>query len=180
MLLTIEMEKYTIRKSSIADKGQIFSLYKNVSKTPGGLARNSDEITEAYIDNFCSKSHTNGIQLVVTDNDNIVAEIHCYKLEPRVFKHVLGELTIVVDPDHQNLGLGKMIFQSLLNSITKERNDILRVELIARESNKKAIQFYQKLGFIIEGRFEKRISNADHSFEADIPMAWFNKNYKLV
>ncbi len=71
---------------------------------------------------------------------------------------MLSELTVAVDPNYQGKGIGKLIFQSLLNIIQEERNDILRVELITRESNRKAIQFYQKLGFIIERRFEKRIS----------------------
>jgi ribosomal protein S18 acetylase RimI-like enzyme len=61
----------------------------------------------------------------------------------------------------------------LLDDIQLNRPDILRVELIARESNSKAIQLYEKLGFKIEGRFENRISNDNNSFEADIPMAWF-------
>ncbi len=91
---------------------------------------------------------------------------------------MLSELTVAVDPNYQGKGIGKLIFQSLLNIIQEERNDILRVELITRESNQKAIQFYQKLGFIIEGRFEKRISASTNTFEADIPMAWFNLNFK--
>jgi len=70
------------------------------------------------------------------------------------------------------------MFNSLLKLIEEKRTDILRVELIARESNTNAIKFYEKLGFKIEGRFEKRINNKNGNFEADIPMAWFNKNYK--
>lgn len=173
------MNNYIVQKASDNNKIQIFSLYKKVSQTVGGLARNSNEITTAYIDNFCSKSQANGIQLIIKDNDSIIAEIHCYKLEPTVFNHVLSELTIAVDPDYQGKGLGKLIFQSLLNIIIEERPDILRVELIARESNQKAIQFYQKLGFVAEGRFEKRISASNNSFEADIPMAWFNTNFNV-
>jgi len=59
------------------------------------------------------------------------------------------------------------------------RSDILRIELIARESNKKAIAFYQKLGFQIEGRLLNRIKT-ESGFEADIPMAWMNDNYQPV
>jgi ribosomal protein S18 acetylase RimI-like enzyme len=53
-----------------------------------------------------------------------------------------------------------------------QRTDILRVELIARESNQRAIEFYRTLGFVEEGRFGNRIRNIDNSYEADIPMAW--------
>jgi putative acetyltransferase len=53
------------------------------------------------------------------------------------------------------------------------------VELIARESNLKAIELYQSLGFLIEGRLEMRIKTTDNHYEADIPMGWQNPNYEL-
>jgi putative acetyltransferase len=91
---------------------------------------------------------------------------------------VLSELTIAVDPDYQGKGLGKMIFTHLLDYITNNRSDVMRVELISSESNVKAISFYQSLGFTPEGKFERRIRNNKNEFEADIPMAWFNPNFK--
>lgn len=59
--------------------------------------------------------------------------------------------------------------------MTQVRTDyaaIDRVELIARESNTKAIAFYHSLGFEIEGAMRGRIQNIDGSVENDIPMAW--------
>lgn len=168
--------QFIIRKATPEDTNAIFELYKTVTKEVGGLARIEQEITKAYIENFSNKSFENGLQFVVSgplDERAIVAEIHCYGMEPVVFKHVLSELTVAVHPDYQGKGLGKKLFQALLDDIQFNRPDILRVELIARESNSKAIQLYEKLGFKIEGRFENRICNSDNSFEADIPMAWF-------
>jgi ribosomal protein S18 acetylase RimI-like enzyme len=83
---------------------------------------------------------------------------------------------VVVCPAFQGQGLGKMLFEQLIFLVESERNDILRIELIARESNQKAIGLYQRLGFVIEGRLEKRIY-ANGKFEADIPMVWFNQKY---
>jgi len=71
-----------------------------------------------------------------------------------------------------------MIFTHLLDFIRNSRHDVLRVELISREFNLKAISFYEGLGFKREGRFEKRIRSNENEFEADIPMAWFNPNFK--
>ncbi len=102
------------------------------------------------------------------------------KLEPKVFRHLLSQLTIAVHPNFQGKGLGKLLFTELLTYVEKKRPDILRIELIARESNQKAIQFYQKLGFRIEGKFRSRIDNKTSSLEDDIPMAWFNKNFKYL
>lgn len=169
----------TPRLAKLSDSKRIFDLYKRVSKKNGGIARTEDEINEDYIFKNLKNSINSGISLVIENNDatKIIAEIHCYKLVPKVFSHILSELTIVVDADYQKNGLGKLLFTSLLKIVEEKRGDILRIELIARESNVKAIKFYEGLGFRIEGRFENRICNKINSFEADIPMAWFNKNY---
>lgn len=169
-------EQFLIRKAGLSDTDNIFELYKTVSKEIGGLARTETEITKIYVENFVNQSFKNGLQFVIIDKLNehkIIAEIHCYKLEPAVFAHVLSELTVAVSPNYQGKGLGKELFLTLLNDIQSNRPDILRVELIARETNSRAIQLYEKLGFKIEGRFEKRISNDRSTFEADVPMAWF-------
>lgn len=170
---------FITRFANLEDAKNILNLYKKVSKTIGGIARTESEISEEYVLNNLKKSITNGVCLVIEESNTsqLIAEIHCYKLEPKVFNHLLSELTVVVNPEYQNQGLGKLLFTSLLELVETKRTDILRIELIARESNTKAIQFYEKLGFKIEGRFEKRIDNGTQNFEADIPMAWFNKNY---
>lgn len=176
----MEKTRYLIRKAIYTDWVQILELYKSVSAVLVGLARNNEEITEEYVKNFVSKSYQNGVQFVVLDIEagcKIVGEVHCYQLDPKVFKHVLGELTIAVDPAYQSLGLGKELFESLLTYVQKERKGIYRIELIARESNQKAIALYEKLGFKKEGRMEGRIKNHLGEFEADIPMAWFNPNF---
>lgn len=158
----------------LEDVSAIVTLYRAVAANEGGLARTAEEISEEYVAHFVGKSLESGLGLVARESDDgpIIGEIHCYALGPRVFAHVLGELTIAVHPAKQGLGIGKQLFTELLRQIKQERPDILRVELIARESNRKAIEFYQKLGFHIEGRFENRIRSVGGGYEADIPMAW--------
>lgn len=172
---------YNIRSATAADESKIFELYKTVSKTIGGIARSEDEITTSYIKTNLEKSLKNGVSLVIDHPDNnskIIAEIHCYQLEPKVFHHILSELTVVVHPQFQSKGLGKLLFSKLLDHVQTQRKDILRIELIARESNTKALELYKHLGFKTEGRLEKRIDSHGNSFEADIPMAWFNKRFE--
>lgn len=178
--MTKSSDEYIIRQATPEDKKNILRLYKIVAYLPGGIAREYDEITENYVSQFMQNASQTGVELVAVatgDQANIIAEIHCCKLFPKVFRHVLSDLTVVVHPEYQGKGIGKKIFTSLLEFITDNRPDVLRVELIARESNIKAIEFYKQLGFVVEGRFEKRISGSDDEFEADIPMAWFNTNF---
>lgn len=176
----MDADVFFFRKALADDVEGILQLYQKVSRRSGGLARTAAEITPEYVQQFMLKSSRQGAQFVALDLQNqgqIIGEIHCYQLEPQVFRHVLSELTIAVDGDFQGQGLGKRLFQTLLDFISGKRRDILRVELIARESNQKAIQLYEKLGFKQEGRLENRIYAEHSGFEADIPMAWMNPFY---
>ena len=171
-----------VRRANTADKESIFALYKKVAALPEGIARNISEITEEYIDHFMQQAAANGVEFVIENRDDknkIIAEIHSYKWGIEKFNHVFSELTIVVSPDIHGQGLGKLIFTHLLSYIENERPDILRVELAAQESNEKAIAFYKKIGFTIEGKFEKRIFLGNNNFESDVPMAWFNPGYRV-
>lgn len=166
-----------IKRSIVAYWPEILALYKTVANSPGGLARSVDEISGEYVNSFLKKSEKTGLSLIAYDSLTIVGEIHAYRLDPKVFSHVLSELTIAVHPDFQGMGVGRLLFEGFLREIETNRPDILRVELIARESNLKAIRFYESLGFKQEGRFEQRIDRGDGTFEADIPMAWINPGY---
>lgn len=170
---------YTIRAVAVTDKAQIMYLYRQVASTSGGIARGPGEITGAYINRVVSSTLRRGLGLVAIDRrGNLIGEIHAFKPEPSVFQHVFSELTIAVHPDHQGSGVGRQLFKRFLELTEKTRDDILRVELLVRESNKKAISFYLSLGFNIEGQLASRIMNRNGTMEADIPMAWLNKHGK--
>lgn len=168
------MENYTINSATAEDRQGVKKLYLAVASIEGGLARTANEVTDDYVSNFVEKSLKSGIILVArhSESQQIIGEIHAYALGPKVFAHILGELTIAVHPEHQGQKIGKALFSELLRQVSENRPDILRVELIARESNQKAIEFYQKLGFKIEGRFADRIRSVGGGYESDIPMAW--------
>ena len=173
---------YNARPATPDDLAAIYRLYKLVAAQPIGIARSPEEVTKEYIRNFMTQSATSGIELVIDNPEQpgeIVAEIHCTQPSAKIFSQVLNELTIAVDPGFQGKGLGKTIFTSLLDFIKSNRADILRVELFVQESNERAIALYQKLGFVAEGRFEKRIMGKHQQLEADIPMAWINDLHPL-
>mgnify|MGYP000423308628 CR=1 FL=1 len=164
------------RKGTIQDVEGIKAMYLEVARVLGGLARKESEITNEYIENWTSKSLKNGLWMVAEDSTkSLVGSIHAYPLEPIVFCHVLTELTIAVHPLSQGRGVGKWLFQHFLEEVRINCPSILRVELIARESNQKAIRLYESLGFQQEGRFMGRIKSVGNGFESDIPMAWLRK-----
>ena len=162
-----------IRKTDRSDIEDILSLYRRVARVSGGVIRLEREMTRDHVEDFVERSLRDGLALVkVDEEDRIVAEIHAYRSDLESLSHALGELTIAVSPDRQGKGFGREIFTEFLKKVEVDMPDILRVELIARESNRRAIEFYRTLGFKIEGEMKKRIRNADGSLESDIPMAW--------
>lgn len=167
-----------IRLSRVEYWQEILELYQRAAAIPGGLARTAKEISTEYVRGFLKKSHESGISLIAFSGMRIIGEIHAYKPVPKVFSHVLSELTVVVDPDFRGKGIGKALFEAFLEELRFKRPDILRVELVARESNSKAIALYESLGFSREGKLEKRIDAGKGAFEADIPMAWINPGFK--
>jgi hypothetical protein len=155
------MSELFITPSTLADIPAVLSLYVSVATIEGGLARTADEISEAYVRDNISSSLNRGISLVARIGNGIVGEIHAFQPIPKVFSHVLSDR-----------GIGRALFCELLQKVTKEHRHILRVELLARESNQRAIDFYKTLGFEIEGVFKGRIKGLTGALEADIPMAW--------
>ena len=152
----------------------ILTLYRAVAVIPGGLARTEEEITPDYVGHFLARSLATGVILVARDADTvaILGEIHAWVPEPRVFSHVLGDLTIAIHPDAQGRGIGRQLVEGFLATVVSQRPEIKRIELIARESNRKAIDLYRKLGFVEEGHLVDRIQSVGGGFEADVAMAW--------
>jgi ribosomal protein S18 acetylase RimI-like enzyme len=169
------------RTASFEDWPEIKKLHLAVAKQKNGIARWEHEVTDEYVQQFMQKSLDGGIMIVGENPDNpkeLIAEIHAVKSTIHVFSHLMTDLTIAVHPDFQGKKIGRTLFTIFLEEVATNRPDVGKVELVTRESNARAIQLYQSLGFLIEGRMEMRIKTPDGHFEADIPMGWMNPNFE--
>jgi len=168
-----------IKKAELKNKSELLQLYRNVSEISDGIIRNKDEINENYISDFLTNSINNGLILIGKINEKIVGEIHAYTPNIFAFQHILTDLTIIVDPNHQEKGIGRKLFANFLNNVTSELTHIKRIELYTREQNKRNVKFYESLGFINEGRQKDKIFVLKSEFETPLHMAWFNPNYGI-
>ncbi len=167
-----------IRAATKNDLAKLLALHQNAATTIDGLARTKEEITGEYVENFLNNSLKNGLIFVSEDHEkNLLASIHCYKFEPKCFKHCLGNLVIAVHPDFHNQGIGKKLFTHLLENVMENHRDIARVELFVRQTNPRGLALYQKLGFEIEGICKNRILDGNGEMSSDTMMAWFNPNF---
>lgn len=167
------MKNLSVRLGATSDYQAVAQLYRETALTEGGIARTTSEITNEYIQQWMSKSLQSGLWCVVTDEDkNIVGSLHAYRPEPKVFHHCLSELTLAISPTAQGQGVGKLLLAYFLKTVETTMPDILRVELMVRESNERAQKLYRSLGFKNDGRMEMRISSVGGGYEADLSMAW--------
>lgn len=170
----------SIRRARLGDLDGLAALLAKVAASPtSNLARKPAEITDGFVMGIVSRGDDGGLALLavagadeVGAGGRLVGVIYAWPGYLEVFAHVLGDLTIAVDPDVQGRGVGRALFAELLRVVRDEQPAIERIELVTRESNTRGIAFYESLGFRREGRLERRIRGRDGTLEADIPMGW--------
>ena len=172
------MKNLKIIRGELKHTREILQLYKSIAGIPDGIIRNEYEIDEEYVSGFLKKSIEKGLTLVGIIENKIIGEIHAYTPNIYAFQHLLTDLTIVVDQNHQGKGIGRKLFECFLETVKTELTHILRIELYTREYNKRNVRFYKSLGFINEGRQKDKIFVSHSVFETPLHMAWFNPNYK--
>lgn len=161
-----------IRHARPDDHLQILRLYRAVAEVPDGIARTPGEVTEAYISGCMERARDGGIELVWEEEGRICGEIHAARGGPASIAHLLTDLTIAVAPDCHRRGIGRALFQGLLDEVMANMPHITRVELFARTSNTRARALYQSLGFVDEGRLRARVRNSRGELEDDTFMGW--------
>ena len=163
-----------IRRGRLDDAPAIRELYRAVAAAPGGIARTPDEVTTEYVAEFLASSLRRGVLLVaqLPALEGLAGELHAWRSGLHVFDHVLGELTVAVHPSAQGLGVGRRLFDALIDIVTRELPAVSRIELVTQESNERALRLYESVGFRREGRLVGRIRAPGGGLEADIPMAW--------
>ena len=178
--LEMNSNNVQIRPVDHKDMPGIYDLYIAVASTGGNIARNVSEISREYITAITEKAMRSGLMLVATEpgKERVVASIKAFRPGIELFDHILNDFTILVHPSMQGKGIGKLLFRTFLKKVEDEYPHVLRVELFCSEKNTMALQLYEKLGFVIEGRFEKRVKRPGDPLAADIAMAWFNPTYR--
>jgi putative acetyltransferase len=164
------MSGVTIRSTTPADAPAILDLHIAAASRGGGLAREPDEMNLAAIEGALARPFRNGVALTAWIDGVLAGEIHASRLGPRQFDHNLTDLTVAVHPDGQGRGIGAALFEAMFAEAAKLTPAIERIELFCREGNEPAVRLYQRLGFVIEGRFPRRVRLSDGTVEDDLAM----------
>lgn len=169
-----ERPEFFTRMLKSDDTEAILELLRTIASKPNSFVRLEEEISHGFVEKTLKRAEHGGLAMgaIERGSGRLLGLITSRKLALKAFEHVLSSVMIGVHPEFQKKGVGRRLFIDFLEHVQMQRDDITRVELIARDSNEPMIKFYESMGFKQEGRFEKRVRNADGTFEADIPMGW--------
>ena len=167
-----------IRKATLDDIWQIYDLYKIVARVNrGNLTQEEDEITLEYIREVLHQGLVRGLILVIEIDNKIIGYLKAFTSEFRSLAHVLTHATMIIHPEYQSAGYGGQLVDTYLEEIKFSMPYILRFELLPHQGNQKAIQFYQRHGFVQESLAQKKIRTIQGTFEPEVTLVWYNPKF---
>jgi len=111
-----------------------------------------------------------GVFLVAEIDGRVVGQATCFRLQFARIQHV-ASLALQVHPDVQGRGVGRSLWNGLLNWATApDRSALIRLQLVIRADNVRAIRLYESTGFRIESRRRAMIREKSGTLLDDLVM----------
>ncbi|EHK2364137.1 TPA: GNAT family N-acetyltransferase [Clostridium perfringens] len=142
--------------------------YKEISKIrkmPGvmeNILSNKDEEEELIKEKIINRGK-NQYWYVAEENGKVIG-LGILMNHGNLRKKHVGVITLMVNSDYQNKGIGSLLMDKLIN--LSESLNIIRLELCVFRDNYKAINLYKKFGFKEEGiKVKSALKNGEYSDE---------------
>ena len=142
--------------------------YKEISKIrkmPGvmeNILSNKDEEEELIKEKIINRGK-NQYWYVAEENGKVIG-LGILMNHGNLRKKHVGVITLMVNGDYQNKGIGSLLMDKLIN--LSESLNIIRLELCVFRDNYKAINLYKKFGFKEEGiKIKSALKNGEYADE---------------
>ena len=142
--------------------------YKEISKIrkmPGvmeNILSNKDEEEESIKEKIINRGK-NQYWYVAEENGKVIG-LGILMNHGNLRKKHVGVITLMVNSDYQNKGIGSLLMDKLIN--LSESLNIIRLELCVFRDNYKAINLYKKFGFKEEGiKIKSALKNGEYADE---------------
>ena len=139
--------------------------YKEISKIrkmPGvmeNILSNKDEEEELIKEKIINRGK-NQYWYVAEENGKVIG-LGILMNHGNLRKKHVGVITLMVNSDNQNKGVGSLLMDKLIN--LSESLNIIRLELCVFRDNYKAINLYKKFGFKEEGiKIKSALKNGEY------------------
>lgn len=147
-----------LRLRKIDDSDNLFQMFSSMSEKSleWSMAPYTKDVIERWM-----KDLPNIIPLVSEYQSKIVGQAVIYKF-PHSRKKGVGEISVYLRDDFQNVGLGTALTKKILKLAKKE--NMHKIELGVVAENKIAIHLYEKCGFQIEGTIKDSFFGRDSKY----------------
>lgn len=149
---------FRIRDIKIEDYKEI----SKIRKMPGvmeNILSNKDEEEELIKEKIINKGK-NQYWYVAEENGKVIG-LGILMNHGNLRKKHVGVITLMVNSDYQNKGVGSLLMDKLIN--LSESINIIRVKLCVFRDNYKAINLYNKFGFKEEGiKVKSALKNGEY------------------
>jgi RimJ/RimL family protein N-acetyltransferase len=169
---TKDNQAFTIRQPTESDAERIITYSKIIFASTDQVLTTLEEYTisiedeKTWIANF--NKNPNALLQIAEIENQIVGLLFFIANTKRKNLHT-GEFGVNIHPDYQGLGIGRVLIETLL-SWAKANAQIEKVFLNVFSTNTNAINLYQRLGFIEEGRHVRAIKQPNGDYVDVIQM----------
>ena len=156
------MPDIIISKAAAQDFDQVYGILMHEAVNPymNYPLLSKDEFQEIWLDIF---DH-----LHLWKNDDTIWGLAVITKGTHRIKHIAHIDKLAINQDLNQKGLGTIFFSKIISTL--EQEGFNRIELGVEIDNKRAISFYKKLGFVIEG-VRKKMLNREGEFIDNYYMA---------
>jgi len=145
-----------------SDLTHVFDIYMRPSVIPylGFDPMPLEEFRRQVFDDLIRS----GCFFIIEHNDTVAGFLKVSRYPGRA-NHVAYIGSFAIHPDLHGAGAAKSIMEDVIANL--QADGVKRIELIVESDNPKAITFYQKLGFNLEGTLRKFYKRADQNHYVD-------------
>ncbi len=140
---------FLLRKATIADFDALHRIYMHESVNP---YLNFEIMDKEQFKPLFNELLQSGDMYVYEGETHVVATCIVMRLKRRAH-HVVSLGSLATHPAFHGQGIGTKFLNELISKLKVE--GVKRIDLCAEADNPKAIKFYQKLGFELEGVLKK-------------------------
>ena len=146
-----------IRNANVSDADEIVEYMKKVTLETYYMVTKPEEVFDTPIEKSLIRSHLNnpGKLMIAGILDNKIVSLLRFSTFRRKRVSHSGELSLSVLKDYWGLGIGGAMMETLIEWAKNKK--IVRIQLEVLEDNERAINLYNKFGFVIEGRKRKAV-----------------------
>ncbi|MGD1862596.1 MAG: GNAT family N-acetyltransferase [Leptolyngbyaceae cyanobacterium] len=173
----------TIRSATVADAASTLALFRSVVEEGAYTLAEPVEFAQTLADEQAAIAddldHPGQLCLVATVDGVVVGMVRatagCY----RRTQHFADIDSMWVAPPWRGRGIAQGLMDALI-AWAEQHEHLEKLGLFVFSTNQRAIRFYEKQGFVIEGRYARDMKLSDREYVDTIAMGKLLKSDQLV